>query len=149
MSEPASTFIYVTYIRSTPEALWAALTDPATMKTYWLGAHAECDFKPGSPWRLVLADGRLADMGEIVEAEPGKRLVIKWLHQLMPELTEEGWSQCTMDIEPSKGAMKLTVTHTIDRSPSKLIGAVSGGWPQILSNLKSLLETGQIATVAA
>ena len=149
MSDPASTFIYVTYIRSTPDKVWAALTDADQMRAEWLGAHAESDFKPGSPWRLVFDDGRVADAGEIVEAEPGKRLVIKWRNEFKPEFKEEGWSQCAMELEEAKGAVKLTVIHSMDRPKSKFIGAVSGGWPQILSNLKSLLETGQIATVAA
>ena len=149
MSAPASTFIYVTYIRSTPDKVWAALTDADQMRAYWMGAHAESDFKPGSPWRLVFDDGRVADAGEIVESEPGKRLVIKWRNEFKPEFKDEGWSQCVMELEETKGAVKLTVTHSMDRPQSKFIGAVSGGWPQILSNLKSLLETGQIATVAA
>jgi uncharacterized protein YndB with AHSA1/START domain len=151
MSDPASTFIYVTYIRTTPAKLWAALTDPQMMKTYWKGMHAESDWTPGSPWRLVFPDGRVADAGEILEAEPGKRLVIKWKNQFRPELAEEGWSHCAMDLEETDGAVKLTVTHSLERPlpQSKFISAVSGGWPLILSNLKSLLETGETALKAA
>jgi uncharacterized protein YndB with AHSA1/START domain len=70
--------------------------------------------------------------------------VIRWQHQNKPELKAEGESQCTMELEPTGTAVKLCITHTIEREPSKLIGAVSGGWPKILSNLKSLLETGSI-----
>ena len=62
----------------------------------------------------------------------------------MPELKAEGWSLCTMEIEPAEDAVKLTVTHSIERTKSKFIEAVSGGWPQILSNLKSILETGSV-----
>jgi uncharacterized protein YndB with AHSA1/START domain len=148
VSQNASTFIYVTYIRSTLDKVWAALTDPDMMRQYWMGARGESDFKPGAPWRLVFDDGRVADAGEIVEAEPGKRLVIKWQNQFKPEFKEEGWSLCTMEMEEAKGAVKLTIVHSMDRPQSKFIGAVSGGWPQILSNLKSLLETGAIATAA-
>ncbi|HWA01535.1 MAG TPA: SRPBCC domain-containing protein, partial [Caulobacterales bacterium] len=79
MSE-TSTFVYVTYIYTTPEKLWAALTTPDFIKQYWFGVNAESDFKAGSSWRLVFADGRVADTGEIVEADPPRRLVIKWLH---------------------------------------------------------------------
>ncbi len=68
--------------------------------------------------------------------------VIRWQHQNKPELKAEGWSQCTMELEPSGAAVKLSITHTIEREPSKLIDAVSGGWPKVISNLKSLLETG-------
>ena len=68
--------------------------------------------------------------------------MIRWQHQNKPELKAEGESRCTMELEPSGTAVKLSITHTIEREPSKLIEAVSGGWPKILSNLKSLLETG-------
>jgi uncharacterized protein YndB with AHSA1/START domain len=70
--------------------------------------------------------------------------VIRWRHEKRPELKAEGDSLCTMEIERSATAVKLTVTHTIERESSKLIEAVSGGWPKILSNLKSLLETGSV-----
>jgi uncharacterized protein YndB with AHSA1/START domain len=93
----------------------------------------------------VSGDGQVFDAGEIVEAEPPRRLVIRWHHQNKPELKAEGPSLCTMELEPAAGAVKLSITHSIEREPSKLIEAVSGGWPKILSNLKSLLETGAIA----
>ena len=92
-------FVYVTYIRTTPEKLWAALTDPQTIKKYWFGITAESDWKPGSSWRLVFEDGRVADAGEILEAVPGKRLVIRWRNEFKPELKAEGYSRCTMEIE--------------------------------------------------
>jgi uncharacterized protein YndB with AHSA1/START domain len=69
-------------------------------------------------------------------------LVIRWQHQNKPELRAEGESLCTMELEPNGPAVKLSITHTIEREPSKFIEAVSGGWPKIISNLKSLLETG-------
>jgi uncharacterized protein YndB with AHSA1/START domain len=140
-----STFLYVTYIRTTAEKLWSALTDPATMKQYWFGMHQESDWLPGAAWKLVFPDGRIADRGEIVEAEPPRRLVIKWRNEFRPELQSEGYSHCTMEIEPVNEAVKLTITHTVERPDSKFIEAVSGGWPKILSNLKSLLETGRLA----
>jgi uncharacterized protein YndB with AHSA1/START domain len=143
MSE--STFIYVTYIRTTPQALWSALTSPEFTKQYWFGVSAQSDWKAGSPWQLVFADGRIADTGEIVEADPPRRIVIKWRNEFRPELKAEGYSRCTMDLEQtSDSAVKLTITHSIELENSKLIEAVSGGWPTILSNLKSLLETGEL-----
>ena len=90
-------------------------------------------------------DGRITDTGEIMEAEPPRRLVIRWAHQDKPELKAEGDSYCTMELEPLGAAVKLTITHTSERDPSKLIVAVSGGWPKVISNLKSLLETGSVA----
>ncbi|MDE2371084.1 MAG: SRPBCC family protein [Burkholderiales bacterium] len=140
-----STFVYVTYIRTTPEKLWAALTDEAFMRQYWFGMHCESAWTAGSPWKMVRSDGSVCDAGEIVESAPLRRLVIRWQHQDNPELKAEGDSLCTIEIEPAGTAMKLSITHAIDREPSKLIGAVSGGWPMIISNLKSLLETGAIA----
>jgi uncharacterized protein YndB with AHSA1/START domain len=137
-----STFVYVTYIRTTPERLWSALTDVQFMQQYWFGMRCESNWTAGSPWRLVSVDGRVFDSGEIVAAEPPRRLVIRWRHQNRPELNAEGDSLCTMELEPTGTAVRLSITHGIDREPSKLIEAVSGGWPKIISNLKSLLETG-------
>ena len=139
-----STFVYVTYIRTTPEKLWSALTDVEFIKQYWFGMRCESQWSAGSPWKLVSGDGQIFDAGEIVAAERPRRLVIRWQHQSKPELKAEGDSLCTMELEPSGPAVKLSITHAIEREPSKLIAAVSGGWPKIISNLKSLLETGSI-----
>jgi uncharacterized protein YndB with AHSA1/START domain len=136
-----SRFVYVTYIRTTPAKLWQALTDPAFTERYWFGARQECDWKVGSPWKLVLPTIGLADSGEVLEVQPEKRLVLSWRNEFMPELKAEGFSRMTYDIESDGEAVKLTVTHESDGE--KFISAVSGGWPKILSSLKSLLETGQ------
>jgi uncharacterized protein YndB with AHSA1/START domain len=140
-----STFVYVTYVRTTPEKLWSALTTVEFMKQYWFGNHCESQWTAGSSWKNVHPDGRVTDAGEIVEAEPPLRLVIRWQHLDKPEIKAEGESLCTMELEPSGTAVKLSITHTIEREPSKFIEAVSGGWPKVVSNLKSLLETGFIA----
>lgn len=152
MSKPS--FVYVTYIRTTPEKLWAALTDPKTIGKFWFGMTVVCDFKGGSPWTLQFTDGRIADTGTIVEVEPPKRLVIGgWQNQFKPELKAAGATRCTFEIEladyyPDFGgqAVKLTITQeaeTVQGAP--MIEAVSGGWPKVIANLKSLLETGDIA----
>jgi len=138
-----SRYVYVTFIRTTPETLWTALTSEAFTRQYWFGMHQESDWTPGSSWRLMFADGRVGDMGEILESDPPRRLVIKWRNEFRPELKDEGYARCAMDLEPVDGTVKLTITHTMDRPDSKLIEAVSSGWPRILSNLKSLLETGE------
>jgi uncharacterized protein YndB with AHSA1/START domain len=141
-----STFVYVTYIRTTPAKLWSALTDDAQfMQQYWFGTHCESQWTAGSAWKMVSSSGQITDAGEIVSAEPPRRLVIRWQNQFRPELKAEGESLCTMELEACGTAVKLSITHTIEREPSKLIEAVSNGWPKILSNLKSLLETGSIA----
>lgn len=142
MTEAAkSSFVYVTYIRTTPEKLWAALTTPEFVKKYWFGMNIETDWKVGSAWKLVFPDGRVADAGEIVEIEQPKRLVLRWRNQFRPELHEEGYARCVIEIEQAGEVVKLTITHDIDKPGSKLIGAVSIGWPKILSSLKTLLET--------
>jgi uncharacterized protein YndB with AHSA1/START domain len=144
----AATFVYVTFIRTTPEQLWSALTSPDFTKQYWFGMQHETDWQAGSSWQLVFPDGRVADTGEIVEVDPPRRLVLRWRNEFKPELRAEGYSQCVIQIEPVGNAAKLTITHSMDRERSndrsKFIDAVSGGWPRILSNLKSLLETGEV-----
>ena len=118
--------------------------DAEFMKQYWFGVHCESEWTAGSTWKMVHGDGQITDAGEIIEADPPRRLVIRWWHQSKPELKAEGESLCTMELEPDGAAVKLSITHTIGCEPSKLIVAVSGGWPKIISNLKSLLETGAI-----
>jgi uncharacterized protein YndB with AHSA1/START domain len=140
-----SSFVYVTFIRTTPEKLWKALLDPEFTRQYWFGVTMESGFTKGAPWKMLFADGSTVNTGEILEIDPPRRMVIRWQNEWKPELKAEGPSRCTIELEPVDSAVKLTVTHEIDRPASKLITAVSGGWPRILSNLKSLLETGEVA----
>ena len=140
-----SHFVYVTYIHTTPEKLWEALTEASFIRQYWFGVNVECAWEKGSSWKLVYPDGRLADTGEILEIDPPRRMVIRWQNEWKPELKAEGPSRCIIELEPTSGAVKLTITHEMDRADSAFIQAVSGGWPKVLSNLKSLLETGSIA----
>ena len=139
-----STFVYVTFIRTTPEKLWSALTNSEMMKQYWFGMHQEAEWKAGAAWKLVFSDGRVADAGEVVEVDEPRRLVLKWRNEWNSELKAEGFARCVFELEPVDEAVKLTITHSMDRPGSKLVEAVSGGWPKILSNLKSLLETGEV-----
>jgi len=139
-----SKFVYVTFIRTTPEKLWSALTSPDAMKEYWFNMTQDSDWKVGSPWRMLFSDGRVADAGHILEADPPRRLVIHWLNEFRPELKAEGPARCTYELEQVSEAVKLTITHTTEFKDSQLIVAVSGGWPRILSNLKSWLETGEV-----
>ena len=140
-----SSFVYVTYIRTTPERLWEALTSAEWMRRYWFGMHAECTFEAGAPWKLVFADGRVADTGEVLESDPPRRLVLKWRNEFREELKAEGYSRCVMELAPEAGAVRLTISHSVARPGVRFIEAVSGGWPKVLSNLKSLLETGEPA----
>jgi len=137
-----SSFVYVTYIRTTPEKLWQALTSAEFTRQYWLGVSVEIELRKGGAWKLSYPGGLVTDTGEIVEYDPPRRLAIRWQNEFRPELKAEGRSLCIMEIAPEGPVVKLTVSHSIERAGSKFIEAVSGGWPQILSNLKSLLETG-------
>jgi uncharacterized protein YndB with AHSA1/START domain len=140
-----SVFVYVTFIRTTPAKLWEALTDREFIRQYWFGVTAECAWTKGAPWKLAYPDGRITDTGEILEIEPPRRLVIRWQNEWRPELKAEGPSRCTIELEPTGSAVKLTLRHELERLESKLITSVADGWPMVLSNLKSLLETGQVA----
>lgn len=140
-----SEFVYVTFIRATPEKLWQALTEPRFIRQYWFGIAIECGWTKGSAWSLSYPDGRVDTTGEVLEIDPPRRMVIRWQNETRPELKAEGPSRCTFELEPAGSAVKLTITHEIERPNSKLITAVSGGWPKVLSNLKSLLETGTVA----
>jgi uncharacterized protein YndB with AHSA1/START domain len=138
----SSKFVYVTYIRTSPQKLWDALTRPEFQKQYWFDMHQESDWKKGASWKMLFSDGRVADAGEVLESDPPRRLVLKWRNEMRPELTEEGWSRCVYDLEQDGDTMRLTVTHTIEKDHARFIEAVSGGWPRILSSLKSMLEGG-------
>lgn len=143
--ENRSHFIYVTYIRTTPQKLWAALTDPKFIREYWFGSTIDSTWTKGAPWALRKADGETDTAGEVLEIEPAKRVVLRWQNQRVPELAADGPSRCTIELEPKGESVKLTITHEIERPGSKLIQSVTGGWPLVLSNLKSLLETGAVA----
>jgi uncharacterized protein YndB with AHSA1/START domain len=144
-----STFVYVTYIRSTPEKVWEALTTPEFARQYWFGMHIASDWKPGSDWKMLFSDGRVADKGVVLEADPPHRLVMRWRNVWKPEFEAEGDALCTITTEVVDGAVKLQVVHEMERENAGLIKAVGGGWPRIFSSLKSLLETGAPAFTAS
>jgi len=136
-------FIYVTYIRTTPEKLWKALIEPEFTRRFWCNTTQQSEWKPGASWKILMPDGRVADSGEVVEIEPNRRLVLKWRNEFRPELKAEGYSRMTYELEKEGNSVKLTVIHEIEKEGSKFIEAVSSGWPHILASLKSLLETGE------
>jgi uncharacterized protein YndB with AHSA1/START domain len=136
-----SKFVYVTYIRTTPEKIWEALTNPEFQRKYWFGGYQETNWTPGSPWTMRMPEIGITDVGEVLEVERPKRIVIKWRNEFRPELKATGFTRCTYEIEAAGEVTKLTVVHEAPE-PSPMIAAVSKGWPMILSSLKSLLETG-------
>ena len=139
-----SRFVYVTYIRATPQAIWDELTDPERNKLFWSGYHQQTSWKVGDDYEIVGPDGRAWDTGRVLANEPPKRLCVTWLHQHDEAMRAEGESTCTFELAPVSGEVtQLTVTHAIEVANSKLIGAVSNGWPSILASLKSLIETGR------
>jgi len=137
-----SNFVYVTWIRTTPEKVWQAITDPEINRQFWRGCWQDCEWEPGSSWKLFLDDGKVGDTGEVVEIEANRRIVLRWRNEFRPELKDEGYSRMSWEIEQKGESVKLTVTHTMEREGAKFIDAVSNGWPVILSGLKTLLETG-------
>ncbi len=144
----SSRFVYVTYIRTTPQKLWEALLKPEFTRQYWFGVTLESDWKVGSPWKMAYADGKVTDSGEVLESDPPKRLVLKWQNQF-PEMKPEGFTRCTFDISEAGDQTKLQVVHEIDMDNSRTIAAVSNGWPMVLSGLKTLLETGTTLDIPA
>ncbi len=99
-----SSFVYVIFVRTTQEKLWGALTDPQFIRQYWFGVTIECGWKKGSAWKMLYPDGRLTDSGEILEIDQPRRMVIRWQHELRPELKAEGPSRCTIELEPAGSA---------------------------------------------
>ena len=150
MSKPS--FVYVTFIATTREKLWQALVDPDVMRQYWIGlnpdslAHVNVsDWKPGSRWEHQHQnEARTVDIvGKVIECSPPRRLVYSWARP-SEENDETKHSVVTFEIEQRTAAIvKLTVTHDRLEPDPKMLAGISGGWPQILSNLKSLLETGR------
>jgi len=138
-----SRFVYVTYIRTTTERLWRALLDPEFTRQYWAETWQDCEWQPGASWKLMIPDGRVGDSGEVVEIVPQKRLVLTWKNEFMPELRGEPPTRLTCELEQQGESVKLTLIHESGEPGSKLVDAVSNGWPHILSSLKTLLETGE------
>lgn len=149
-------FVYTTYIRTTPERLWQALTDPAFTRRYW-GVAFDTDWAVGSPMTWEEAGATISDPDQVVfESKPGRRLAYSW-HTFTPQwakahgfdddllgkLAGERRSKATFEIEPLGQMVKLTVVHDDFPPGSTAAQMVSEGWPHLLSSLKTLLETGE------
>jgi uncharacterized protein YndB with AHSA1/START domain len=139
-------FVYVTYIQTTPEKLWEALTSSEFSKRYWFNTELQSDWKVGSPFALVM-DGSTTDVGEILEADPPRRLSYTFHHVLNEEARKEPPTKVVFNLERHGDLVKLILTHEGFAPGSKLLDGISRGWPAILSGLKSLLESGTPLTI--
>jgi uncharacterized protein YndB with AHSA1/START domain/DNA-binding transcriptional ArsR family regulator len=159
MQKPS--FVYTTYIHTTPDRLYQALTDPAFTKRYW-DVTFDTDWTVGSTMVWDNHGAIIDDPDQVVlEADPGRRLSYTW-HTFTPELAAvidlsddllaafaaEPRSKVTFDIEPAGDAVKLTVVHDDFETGSKVAESVSGGWPIVIAKLKTLLETGEVLNIA-
>ena len=139
-------FIYVSYIETTPEKLWEALTSSEFTKRYWWNTSVVSDWKAGSPFALVMY-GLTTDVGKILEADRPRRLSYTFQHVLSEAAKQERPSRVTFVLEPSGKLVKLTLTHEDFPEGSVVVDGISKGWPAILSSLKSLLESGTALTI--
>ncbi|MET7454355.1 metalloregulator ArsR/SmtB family transcription factor [Streptomyces sp. NPDC005574] len=142
---PASvpTYVYVTYIRASAEQVWRALTDADLTARYWAHANVS-DWQQGSTWehRRVDGSGAIDVVGKVIETEPPTRLVITFEDTPDAQPPREP-SVVTFLVEPHQDIVRLTVTHESLPDEAMLKG-ISAGWPAVLANLKSLLETGEV-----
>ena len=153
----ATVQVYRVWIKATPQAICDAITKPEWTDRYGYTGLADYDLRPGGAFRVVAGEamekagftGTMVD-GEVIEADPPRKLVQTWRLLMDPELEAEGFTRVTYEIEEADGSTRLTVIHDLDGAP-KLAPMVSGelsgtgaggGWAWILSDLKSLLETG-------
>ena len=138
-----TSFLYVTYIHSTPDKVFEAITRPDLARRYW-GHENVSDWQPGSRWEHIRAnDLRTVELvGKVVEASPPKRLVMTWTNASQ-EADPESYSRVTFDIEEYEDMVRLTVAHDELEAGGGMAKGVTKGWPLVLSSLKSFLETGR------
>jgi uncharacterized protein YndB with AHSA1/START domain len=140
MLKPA--FNYISYIETTAEELWEALTNSEFTTRYWWDTSVISDWKVGSPVSLVIK-GLTTDVGEILVSDRPRRLSYTFHHILNERALKERPSRVTFVLEPRGELIKLTLTHEGFADDSVVVDGISKGWPAILSSLKSLLETGR------
>ncbi|MBV9558620.1 MAG: SRPBCC family protein [Pseudolabrys sp.] len=140
--------VYVTYIAATPEKVWQALTDPVFSKQYFFGFAVDVEPKAGGVFKLLYPDGRVHAIGAVADWSPPRRFSATWLIEGMGEFDQLPACLVTYDIEQSGQAVRLTMTesHSWD-IPDAILAGGRSGWPAVLSNLKSLLETGKTLTI--
>lgn len=161
----ATTQVYRVHIRATPQAIWDAITKPEWTERYGYGGRAEYNLQPGGSYRGFTSDAMkkvgaargfqvpdVAVDGKVIESDPPRKLVLTWRMVMDPEMAAEGFTRLTYEIEPGQGGVtKLTVIHDLDgahKLAALLAGereaeGAGGGWSWVLSDLKTLLETGK------
>lgn len=152
MTTKTPSYVYVTYIATTAEQVWQALVDTEVTRQYWVGPNETAvphvnvsDWKVGSRWEHQRVDeARRVDMvGTVLESAPPRRLVISWSRPADEDDTSKH-SRVTFEIDAhGDGVIRLTVLHEDLENDPKMLAGISGGWPKVLSNLKTLLETGR------
>jgi uncharacterized protein YndB with AHSA1/START domain len=142
VSETPSTMNYEIFIRTTPQALWAAITRPEHTQKYFFGTSLKTTLQPRTPFIYNMPDGSLASDGEVIEAQPNQALAHTWVIRYDPSLSDEK-SVVRYKIESRGAAVKLTVTHELDKAPKTAAHIATDSWGLILSGLKTLLETGK------
>jgi uncharacterized protein YndB with AHSA1/START domain len=136
--------VYEVFIRAEPERVWEGITRPEFTSRYFYDGHVRSTLAPGSPFEFLTAGGQPMVDGEVVEAEPPRRLVHTWRMLYDPRLAADSPSRVTWEIEPTDGGVcKLTVVHDGFQAESPTFEEVAGGWTFVLSGLKTVLETGE------
>ena len=155
-----TTQVHRVFIKATPEAIWEAITTPEWSARYGYRSPNEYDLRPGGRYRGLATEqmrgqgvGEVAVEGEVIEADPPRRLVQTWRMNFADELVAEGFKRLTWEIDDAfPGVSRLTVTHELDGAPQTAamvsgdVAEAGGGWPMVLSDLKTLLETGESFT---
>jgi uncharacterized protein YndB with AHSA1/START domain len=144
MSKPV--FVYTTYIETTAEKLWQALTDGDFTERYWFGHRATSDWKAGSLYQFT-KEGAAILAGKVLVSDPPKRLAYSW-NCCSPDARDERTSRVTFDLEPRGKVIKLTVTHDELDERGVTLRNISAGWPMVIASLKSVLETGHVLDIA-
>jgi len=140
----ADTAVFEIFIKTTPERLWEAITDPEERAMYSFGVPTHSDWTPGSTYRAGVPDVVDIATGENVVVDPPRLLVQTYDALWSDQVREQGTTRVTWEIEPVGDSCRLTVVH--DQLPSGASSELYGGWPMVLSGLKTLLETGELLT---
>jgi uncharacterized protein YndB with AHSA1/START domain len=154
----ATTQVYSVYINATPDAIWDAITKPEWSARYGYGGDVEYDLRPGGGFRVHASEEfravgapEIVVDGEVIESDPPRKLVQTWRMLMDDEMAAEGFTRLTYEIKPTDNGTKLTVVHELEAAPklAAMVGGASedagagGGWAYVLSDLKSVIETGK------